>query len=99
MIAFLYQRSLITPQACKTRDQASIRNRDACPRLRIAAPSSEPRDELLGRNVPVRVAHQALDHVPVGLRVEDNADPAARADVRGAEEAIRVGLQQGLLDL
>jgi hypothetical protein len=58
---------------------------------------SELSHELLGRDVYEGLAHELLDHLPVRLRVEDDADPAARADVGRAEEAVGVGFDQGLL--
>ncbi len=57
----------------------------------------EAGDQLLRRDHAVGVLADPGDLVPVEIDVEADADPAAAADVRRAEEPVRLGFDQRLL--
>src|SRR3954447_25238262 len=57
----------------------------------------EPGEEALRGHPPIGVADDLRDLVPVGVTVDADPAPAAVADVRRTEVAVRVGGEQFLL--
>ena len=72
--------------------------RRAARRVRAGRAAARLLHELRRRDLDVGVLEDPRELVPVKLAVEAQAEPAAVPDVRRAEEALGVGLDQHLLD-